>query len=46
MNIKQELIAKISDTSDKKLLLLMKGDFDYFTHFNGTNITDDFSAAH
>ena len=42
-NIKQDLINKISSTEDENLLMLLKTDYDYFTHANEQDVTDELS---
>ena len=39
-DIKQDLINKISNTSDENLLLLLQTDYEYFTHTEQKDITD------
>ncbi len=41
--LKQELIEKISATEDENLLLLLKTDYDFFTHEGNRDVTDDLS---
>ena len=40
-NIKQDLIDKISKTNDEDLLLLLKEDYEYFTHDEKRDVTDN-----
>jgi len=40
-DIKQDLINKISNTTDENLLLLLKTDFEYFTEDEKGDVTDD-----
>ena len=42
-DLKKELIAKISETNDEDLLLLLKADYDYFTQKDKRDITDELS---
>lgn len=42
-NLKEELITKISATNDENLLLLLKTDYDYFSHKNNRDVTDELS---
>ena len=41
--LKQELLNKIASTDDKNLLLLLKTDYDYFTHESNQDVTDELS---
>ena len=41
--LKQELIDKINSTNDENLLLLLKSDFDFFSHEGKKDITDELS---
>ena len=42
-HIKQDLIDKISNTTDENLLLLLKEDYEYFTQDTGKDVIDDLS---
>ncbi len=42
-DLKQELITKITATNDENLLLLLKTDYDYFSHENNRDVTDELS---
>ncbi|CAN5123280.1 hypothetical protein BH20BAC1_BH20BAC1_15450 [soil metagenome] len=42
-DLKQELITKITATNDENLLLLLKTDYDYFSHGNNRDVTDELS---
>ena len=42
-DLKKELLAKISASNDKNLLLLLKTDFDYFSQESNRDITDELS---
>ncbi len=42
-DLKQELITKITATNDENLLLLLKTDYDYFSHENIRDVTDELS---
>ena len=42
-NLKEELITKISATNDENLLLLLKTDYDYFSHENDRDVIDELS---
>ncbi len=43
-DLKQELITKITATNDENLLLLLKTDYDYFSHENNRDVTDELSS--
>ena len=42
-DIKQDLINKISGTTDENLLLLLKADYEYFSQESKQDITDSLS---
>jgi hypothetical protein len=42
-DIKQDLINKISNTTDENLLLLLKTDYEYFTQDTENDATDNLS---
>jgi hypothetical protein len=42
-DIKQELISKIESTNDPDLLLLLKTDYEYFTHEGNQDATNELS---
>ena len=44
-DIKQDLINKISTTTDENLLLLLKTDYEYFTEEMEQDVTDNLSEV-
>jgi hypothetical protein len=42
-DIKQELISKIESTNDADLLMLLKTDYEYFTHEGDLDVTNELS---